>query len=226
MLDASLALTGLALGVAASAHCSLMCSAPCAALAGGRRATLLFHLGRLASYATAGAVAAWSVAALGQWTQAAPWTRPLWMLSHLAFLALALWWLVTGRALGRLAIKRPPTFIAMPVRGRQPRAAWRSGLAGLAWAALPCGMLHGALGVAALASGPLGGASVMGAFALGSLPALAVTPWVWARWQAWRGPSGAGAGALGYRVAGAGLLMASGWALATIDAPWQGWCAG
>jgi sulfite exporter TauE/SafE len=105
---------------------------------------------------------------------------------------------------------------AVPVRvvSRRGRPL-RSGLAGLAWVAWPCGALQAGLLLAALASSPLVGAMVMGGFALGSMPALAVAPWAWARWQALRGANASPvqAATLGFRVAGFGLVLASGWAL-------------
>ena len=183
-MDAALVLAGLAMGVAASPHCAAMCGAPCAALTGGcaRNATG-FHAGRLLGYMAGGAVAAGSVAALGAWSQAAPALRPLWSLLHLGLLALGLWWLAAGRQPDWM--KRDS---AVPVRivGR-PARPLRAGLAGLAWVAWPCGALQAALLLAALATSPAGGALVMAAFALASMPALALAPWIWGRWQAARG---------------------------------------
>ena len=224
MIDLPLALAGLALGVAATPHCAVMCGAPCAALTSGcKRNAAGFHFGRLIGYMVAGAVAASSVAALGAWSRAAPALRPLWTLLHLAFLALGLWWLATGRQAGWM--KRSG---AVPVRivGRRGRPL-RSGLAGIAWVAWPCAALQGALLLSALASSARGGALVMAAFAIGSMPALAVAPWAWARWQALRGsaPSPARVATLGLRVAGLGLVIASGWALT--HGLWQrfaAWC--
>ena len=65
-----LVLAGLAMGVAASPHCALMCGAPCAAIGGGcRRRATGFHAGRLLGYMAGGAVAAGSMAAM-------PYIRP------------------------------------------------------------------------------------------------------------------------------------------------------
>jgi uncharacterized protein len=215
-MDAPLLLAGLAMGVAASPHCALMCSAPCAAVTGGcGQNTGGFHVGRTVGYMAGGAVAAWSVSALGHWSQAAPALRPVWTILHLALLALGLWWLARGTH---------PQWLQrqvsnwMPVRFvGQKKKPLRALAAGLAWVAWPCAALQSALLLAALASTPQGGALVMGAFALGSLPALAAAPWAWARWQAARGRSSSTSPAqiatLGYRVAGAGLVLASGWAL-------------
>ncbi len=223
-MDAPLILAGLAMGVAAAPHCVAMCGAPCAALTSGcGRNAAGFHLGRLLGYMAGGAVAASSVAALGAWSQAAPALRPVWTLLHLAFLALGRWWLATGRQPDWM--KRSA---AVPVRvvSRRGRPL-RSGLAGLAWVAWPCGALQGALLLAALASSAQGGALIMAAFALGSMPALAVAPWALARWQALRGgaPSSAQVVKLGFRVAGLGLALGSGWALT--HGLWQrlaAWC--
>jgi len=209
-----LILAGLAMGVAATPHCAVMCGAPCAAMTQGcTRNASGFHAGRLFGYMAAGAVAASSIAALGTWSQAAPALRPLWTMLHLAFLALGLWWLVTGRQ--PLWMRRSAA-VSVPVRmvGRRARPL-RAGLAGLAWVAWPCAALQGALLLAALANTALGGALVMGAFALASLPALAAAPWAWARWQRRRGGALAPGqvAVLGFRVAGIGLVVVSGWAL-------------
>jgi sulfite exporter TauE/SafE len=200
------------MGVAASPHCVAMCGGPCAALTGGcaRNASGL-HVGRVLGYMAGGAVAASSVAALGAWSQAAPALRPVWTLLHLALLALGLWWLATGRQPAWM--KRGG---AVPVRivGRRQRPL-RSTLLGLAWVAWPCGALQAALLLSSMASSAQGGALVMAGFAVGSMPALVVGPWMWARWRAGRdGSASAGdAAMLGFRVAGAGLVMGSGWAL-------------
>jgi sulfite exporter TauE/SafE len=224
-MDAALVLAGFTLGAAASPHCALMCGGPCAALTQGcARSAAGFHAGRVAGYMAGGAVAAASMAALGQWSQAAPALRPLWTLLHLAMLMLGLWWLAAGRPPRRMLRDG-----AVPVRVVPRRRAWRAGMAGLAWVAWPCAALQAALLVAALANHPATGALVMAAFAIGSMPALAAAPWAWARWQAVRGGRAvpaARAAAWGYRVAGAALVLGSGWALS--HGLWQrfaAWCA-
>jgi len=224
-MDLPLVLTGLAMGVAASPHCAVMCGAPCAAITGGcGRNSTGFHAGRLLGYMAGGAVAAGSVAALGTWSQAAPALRPLWMLLHLAFLALGAWWLASGRLPDWM--KRGGDVPVRVVGGRG--RPLRTGLAGLAWIAWPCGALQAALLLSAQASGAQGGALVMAAYAAGSMPALALAPWVWGRWRAVRGRavSSVEVGALGLRVAGLGLVLASGWALT--HGVWErvaAWCA-
>lgn len=223
-MDAALILAGLTMGVAASPHCVAMCGAPCAALTSGcQRSATGFHLGRMLGYAAGGAIAAGSMAALGAWAQLAPALRPLWTLLHLGLLALGLWWLTTGRQPHWLQRNA-----AVPVRGVGQRSRpLRAGLAGLAWVAWPCGALQAALLVAALASSAQAGALTMAAFAIGSTPALALAPWAVARWRAMAGggPAAVRWAALGYRVAGLGLALGSGWALT--HGLWQrlgAWC--
>ena len=221
----ALVFAGLAMGVAAAPHCTLMCGAPCASLTQGCASSATgFHLGRLVGYMAAGALVAGGVAVLGAWSNLAPALRPLWTLLHLAFLALGLWWLVAGRhpAWMRRSSAVPVHFVG---RKRSLRAA----LAGLAWVAWPCAALQSALLLAALANGPEGGALVMAAFVAGSLPGLAAAPWAWARWRASRGDAPAldRVALLGYRIAGGGLVVASGWALT--HGLWErfaAWCAG
>jgi uncharacterized protein len=219
-MDLPLILAALAMGVAASPHCVVMCGAPCAALTqGSARSATGFHLGRVLGYAAGGALAASSVSALGAWSQAAPALRPLWALLHLAFLALGLWWLATGRQPDAWQRDRAVT-VSMPSssRHRAMRATAKATTAGAAWVAWPCGALQAALLVSALASSPQSGALTMAAFAVASAPALALAPWAWARWVAWRQRQGSDASAaamstIGYRVAGASLVLAAGWAL-------------
>ncbi len=219
-MDAPLILAALAMGVAASPHCVVMCGAPCAALTqGSARNATGFHVGRVLGYAAGGALAASSVAALGAWSQAAPALRPLWTLLHLAFLALGLWWLVTGRQLEALQRDRAVTVqIATGSRHQALRATAKATTAGAAWVAWPCGALQAALMLSALANSPQTGALTMAAFAVASAPALALAPWAWTRWVAWhkhrgRDASAAAMSAIGYRVAGGSLVLASGWAL-------------
>ena len=212
-MSAALVLAGIAMGVASSPHCALMCGAPCTAFTQGRRlASTGFHLGRIAGYAAAGAVVAGGVSALGTWSRAVPALQPLWLLVHLAFLLLGLWWLFSGRMPARLLRDG-----AVPIRfeHRRLHVVRASGI-GLAWVAWPCGALQGALLLAALANGAAGGALVMGGFALASLPALGAAPWLWRRLRALDGgrlraerlPE------LGYRMAGLALVASSAWAVA------------
>jgi len=208
-MNAALLAAALALGAAAAPHCALMCGAPCAAVTRGRpRDTALFLAGRLAGYAAAGALAAGAFALVAAWVQARPWLAPLWTLVQLAFLALGLWWLATGRMPARLLRDGASPSAAAPC------AAWRAGAAGLAWVAWPCGVLQGALLLAALGGDAAGGAAVMAVFALASAPALLAAPALWAAWRRLAGRSRTDVQALGYRIAGAALTVTASIALA------------
>lgn len=213
-MNLSLLLAALLMGLAGSLHCTAMCGAACTAITqrGGARpsrAVLGFHLGRVASYAAAGALAAASVAALGAWSQAAPALRPLWSLVHGAALVLGLWLLWTGRQPAwMMNFGRTPVLATAPAGWQPMQGPLRSAALGSAWALLPCGLLQSALLVAALADDAIGGAAVMAVFALASSLGLLVAGAAWrqvvATPQALR---------WAVRLAGAMLAAASAWAL-------------
>ncbi|MEO8124833.1 MAG: sulfite exporter TauE/SafE family protein [Burkholderiales bacterium] len=184
-MSTSLIAAGLLMGMASTPHCALMCGAPCAAIArrcGGERsgrALAGWHVGRAAAYIVAGAVAASAVALIATWSAGSAFVRPLWTMLQSAVLVLGLALMFSGRTprwvdAAALGLKR-----AVPVQGplaaRRSKGMQRATLMGLAWVAMPCGVLYGALAVAALAASPLEGAGVMAAFALGSAPGLAET---------------------------------------------------
>ena len=208
-MNASLVAAGLALGVAAAPHCALMCGAPCAAVTRGRaREGALFHLGRLAGYSAAGAVAAGAWAVVAAWVQARAWLAPLWTLVQLAFLALGLWWLATGRMPARLQRDGP-----CPAAVARPGSPWRATAAGMAWVAWPCGVRQGARLLATLGGNALAGAAVMAAFALASGPARRAAPALWSAWRRLAGRAAADVQALGYRIAGGALAVTASIAL-------------
>jgi len=201
------------MGLAGLPHCAAMCAAPCAAVAarGGATAQPLFHVGRIGGYAAAGAVAAWSVAALREGLTLSPVLRPLWTLLHLAALAFGLWMLWRGRW---------PDFLQRSVATVEVAHGWqritgpaRSACAGALWIAWPCALSQSALLVAALGSTPGQGAAAMTAFALASSPALWLGPLVARRLGAWRGGASLVTAAWPMRAAGALIALGSLWAL-------------
>lgn len=219
------------LGLAGAGHCAAMCAAPCAALCqsgrpgrAGRTDAWVFHLARVVGYATAGAIVAAGVSALAGM---AAWSRglqPLWLLLHLGALAFGLWLLVSGRqpawleGLGRAGGPSSLAVVAMPRAGARPRGprgrTWGAGLAGIAWAAWPCGLLQAALLMAALADDAVGGAAVMTTFAVCTTPGLVAGPWLW-RLLNGHPPGAAGPSiAWALRASGALLAAATIWALA------------
>lgn len=234
MLSLALAGTAFVMGAAGSLHCAAMCVAPCAAVTGGRRGGIAaFQAGRLLGYAVGGAVVAASVGGLLRWESASGALRPLWLMVHLAALAMGaflVWRAAPPRWVLRMWTTRAAAAVGIPVAslgaGAGPGAVALSparmvgaGLAGLAWLAWPCGLLQSALTVAALAEGPWQGAGVMAAFALGSSPGLLAGPWLLARLARPGRVSGGGglAGGSGVRIATrlSGAMLAGGalWAL-------------
>jgi sulfite exporter TauE/SafE len=219
-MDAALVLSGVLMGAAGIPHCMAMCGASSSAVLGqcsrGANAGavgLAFHLGRVASYAAVGAVAASSVVLLRVLGEFSPALRPLWTLVHVGALALGLWLLVTGRQPAWMSAQ-PRALSPQLVREGWQRVAGpaRAGALGAAWVAWPCGLLQSALIVATLASSATGGALVMGGFALASSSGL------WAASRIVLHGSGRGvlslvSGAWVVRFSGACLAAASGWAL-------------
>ena len=168
------ALAALVLGATGSGHCALMCG-PLACAAGGTtsgqqrlRAATAWHLGRLSSYALAGALLGTVGHGLTQHSanQALRGALPWILAAGLVASALeigryvpALPWLGRAtRSVGRLAARLSPT-------GR--------GLAlGAVTPLLPCGLLYGLFLAAGAAGSSQGGALLMAAFAIGATPAL------------------------------------------------------
>lgn len=184
------------LGLASTPHCAAMCSTPCA-LAGGRRPASLMA-GRLLGYMAGGALAAASAEALARASQGAALLQPAWVLLQVAMLLLGLTLLVRGRM---------PVWLES-VRWRpQPRHAF---FTGLAWVAMPCGLLHAALLLASLSGSVAGGAVAMGAFALASTAGLVVAP----LWRARLLRRGAHGEVLAMRLAGVGVTGGAAWGLA------------
>lgn len=164
------------------------------------------------SYAAAGGLAAASINAIEALGTTLPLMRPLWALVHAAALSLGLWLLVFGRQPAWLErIGRPPPVEQHPIRVHgQAAAAGRAGAAGLLWVAWPCGLLQSAILVAALADRAVVGAALMAMFAATTAIGMTAAPWAWRRLAAGRIATSP---ALGIRIAGSCLALASAWAL-------------
>ncbi|MGD9775056.1 sulfite exporter TauE/SafE family protein [Diaphorobacter sp.] len=215
------------MGLMGGTHCLAMCAAPCAGLTRlgdapadsalqamrwmprGRavQRTFVFHLGRLAGYGAAGALAAFAMEQLAWLSQGSAALRPVWTMLHVLILAWGLsmmllvrqpaWLENAGRSVWarvRVLVSRPGGLLAT----------------GFAWALLPCGLLYTALLTAALSGSVLRGALCMVVFGVGSGIWLVTGPWVWARLrQRINGASGT----WGTRLAGLVLLILGAWAL-------------
>ena len=194
-LDAALIASATLMGLAGTPHCAAMCSAPCALAAGPRPARLL--AGRLLGYTAGGAVVAASAEALARASQGIALLQPAWALLQAAMLLLGLTLLVRGRM---------PVWLSAVNWRPQPRHAF---FTGMAWVAMPCGLLHAALLLAGLSGSVAGGGLAMAGFALASTPGLVVAP----LWRARLLKRGVGGEMLALRLAGLALALGAGWAL-------------
>lgn len=156
-------------GTVASLHCVGMCGPLSCAMLGcsGNRLSRFggYHLGRLVSYATLGALAAMIGGQLVDWVGANPAKIAPWAFAAF-FMVLVLGvdsWVTrwhAKRGLGRVVSKK-----AYQVTGNA------RGLAlGLASPLIPCGPLYVMLWVSTMSGSAIGGLLVMAAYALGTMP--------------------------------------------------------
>jgi sulfite exporter TauE/SafE len=179
-------------GLLGGAHCFGMCGGIVGALSMGHPSPrfslhLAYNLGRVASYALAGALAG----ALGAGGMALVAQQParltLLVFANLMLLAMGLYLMGATYALawiekpGRRLWRRiqPWSQHFLPVRG--VRQAFPLGLV-LGW--LPCGLVYSALASALGAGSPQAGALVMLAFGLGTLPNLLLAGFLLSRFRA------------------------------------------
>jgi sulfite exporter TauE/SafE len=172
----------LLLGLLGSSHCIGMCGGIGTALgaASGERwrLALLYHAGRIGSYAALGALVGLLVQlGAGALQPLLPWIGAvLRTLAALLVIAMGLyvagWWLGITRleALGSHLWRwvQPLTRRLLP-----PRGAGSALLLGALWGLLPCGLIYSSLAWAAASGDALDAASRMAAFGLGTLPAMA-----------------------------------------------------
>ncbi len=177
-------------GLLGGVHCLGMCGGIVAAMGmqgdDGRRLPeqLGYNLGRVASYAIAGALAGLVGSAAFLSERLVPVQTMLYVLAQVMLILVGLYLAGLNHAVlglerlgGGLWRRVQPVVGGMfPVRGFV-----RATLAGGLWGWLPCGLVYSVL-VSALASGsPLSGALIMLAFGLGTLPNLLAMGWAAAR---------------------------------------------
>jgi len=233
-MQTALAGAALLMGLAGGPHCVAMCGAasatvirivpvPASGGAGGGAASsaqAAFHVGRIASYATAGAIAAASVDSLAQASTQVAALRPLWMLLHVFVFAWGAMLAASGRQpVWAQRIGRTLEARLRPLAGSSPLGVLTTGAL---WVAMPCGLLYSALLLASLGNGPLQGGVAMMLFATGSGLSLVLAPWLWQKLR-WNG--GGGPQAWGARLAGALLAAAALQALwLDISHQIEAWC--
>jgi sulfite exporter TauE/SafE len=177
----SIALAGLAMGFLGSSHCFGMCGGIAAALsaAPGRPETrsiaraCAVNVGRVASYAAAGAIAG----ALGaSATSIVGPSMAFGLRSVAALLIIAAGLYIAGWSSAVLRVERVGASfwrrIAPHARRFRASASPLSALAfGALWGWVPCGLVYSALGVAAASGSASDGTLMMAAFGLGTMPA-------------------------------------------------------
>ena len=178
----ALVVAALTMGLLGGAHCVVMCGGVVGAMCAGsappmRRAShvLLYNVGRIASYAIAGAIAG-GVGALAS-SVGAVYGAQVALRVIAGVLALTVGLYVAGVWRGARALERaasplwrrvePLAKRLLPVE--HPLAAL--GLGAL-WGWLPCGLVYAALGIAVTSATPSMGALTMAAFGVGTLPTL------------------------------------------------------
>ena len=179
MLPSIFASLGAALlaGLVGSPHCMGMCGG-FAMACGGAKQGLPWHLGRLTTYATLGAVAA---------TFGAILPGPSWIATAVAT-ALLLWFAAALAGLVPEPTLKIPGVARLATRAAAQTAQTSHGAhagtpatrtftprytLGLATGLLPCGLVYAALAIPIAAGDPLTGALSMVAFGAGTMPALA-----------------------------------------------------
>jgi sulfite exporter TauE/SafE len=145
-------------------------------------ALLPYHLGRLTTYAALGAIAGASTALFASTAIFALLSGALLVLGAVLMLA---------QAVG-FAVQAPLAAAGVLARWTRPLSSSSGPLAryalGVVLGFLPCGLIFGALGMAASTGSPFSGALAMASFGAGTIPALVVVGWggvlLRRRWQA------------------------------------------
>jgi sulfite exporter TauE/SafE len=177
------AFTAFLAGLLGSTHCLGMCGGIATALgASGQRSLwqpLLYQLGRLSSYAAAGAVAGGVGAAAGFAFAVSRWSE--WLRLATAVVVIVIGLDISFGATARTAwLRAPERWGARLWRRIAPTASrWlptapaaRALALGLLWGWLPCGLVYSVLLAAAVAGSAARGGATMLAFGIGTLPAM------------------------------------------------------
>ena len=149
-------------GLVGSPHCIGMCGT-FAILCGGRFAdTLLWHLGRMTTYALLGALAG----AFGGLVPGPSWVAAVVSLALMLWFAAALAGLVPEPRVAIPGLTRLGTAMS-----GNPNPGMRYAF-GIVIGFLPCGLVYATLGIAVASGSPGTGALAMAAFGLGTAPLL------------------------------------------------------
>lgn len=150
-------------------------SLPAARATGGALRVLAYNTGRIASYASAGAIAGGIAGGVRTLAGLSALQTGGYLVANLVLILLGLY--LTGAWTALASVERLGQGLWKRLRPlTSPILALDESVKMLAlgalWGWLPCGMVYSALMVAMLAGSPAGGAMVMAAFGLGTLPML------------------------------------------------------
>jgi uncharacterized protein len=174
-------------GLMGAGHCIGMCGGLIGALSQSRPTSpghpiakqlgflLSYNLGRISSYAIAGAMVGGSAAALGTLFSLDTYLLSLRLIAGAMMIAMGLYvakfWfgLIKIERLGKIIWRRlsPIASRLMPIRNNV-----QAMMAGVLWGWLPCGLVYSTLTWAVASGSALDGAAIMFCFGLGTLPAL------------------------------------------------------
>lgn len=181
MTGATMTLLGSALlmGLFGGAHCVVMCGAASSSLCAKRgRFMAAYNAGRVFGYTSLGVVAGLlGGAPLGIWGGS---TSVIDVIRFALRVVAAICLLTVGLHLVGLpsfvksleSVGAPIWRRVLPIAQRllPLRSSWQALAAGALWALMPCGLLYGAIALAASSESALVGGATMFAFALGTLP--------------------------------------------------------
>jgi uncharacterized protein len=173
-------------GIVGSTHCLAMCGGFAGALgmrarANGKNAAAAFsqalatQLGRISSYAIAGALAGGVGAAIDALMELVRVAQALRVISGLLLIAIAIrvafaWNLLAS--IERFGARLWSHLAPLTLRATRTEQIGVSFLLGAAWGWLPCGLVYSILLYAAFSGKAAQGAAIMSAFGLGTLPAM------------------------------------------------------
>lgn len=169
-------------GLAGSAHCLGMCGGIVSALAMTRSKAgaverllfnLLYHLGRIAMYATLGLVVG-LLAQTGMTELLKPYMRPLFITANGLVIVMGLATMINIRSFGIAALDGAGYGFLQGILGRlnAGSSVFSAFPVGLVMGLIPCGLVYGVLISAASSASLVKGGAMMLAFGLGTLPAL------------------------------------------------------
>ena len=174
------ALAAVLMGLAGAGHCLMMCGGLAGALGqqANWRQLLSYNVGRIVSYALAGALVGAALTQLAEFSTAG--LIYLRLVAALLLILLGLyyggWWLALSylERFGRPLWRR---LQPLAQRSRQGNSYAALIVAGMIWGWLPCGLVYSALSWAAVSGSASSGALYMSLFGLGTLPAMLAFGW-------------------------------------------------